>query len=807
MTKKNETTVEPTSLPPEDRLPEFLPILPMEHFVLFPSMLAPIIVGDDRSKRLVDEVLAGDRMVGVVAKKPDGEDLSAFENLYTIGTSAKILKMLKMPDGTVRLLIHGIQRMKITQSLGNEPYLKARVEPLHEISAGENEAQALLQNIHSLIEKAIQLSSLPDDFRIAAMNLTDPGKLADLVAYNLSLKLPEQQEILEQADVKERLTRILHILNREIQVMELGSQIQSQVRSEMDKNQRDYVLREQMKAIRRELGEDESGARETEELRAKIAAKAMPDYARETANREVQRLGTMQAASAEYTVARTYLEWILDLPWMESTKDSLDVKRAREILDEDHYNLEKIKDRIIEYLSVRKLKQDMHGPILCLVGPPGVGKTSLGRSIARSLDRNFYRISLGGMRDEAEIRGHRRTYIGAMPGRLLKGLKQGKSNNPVIMLDEIDKLSSDYRGDPAAALLEVLDPEQNNTFTDNYLDMPFDLSKVLFITTANQLDTIPAPLRDRMEVLELGGYTVREKVAIARKYIVPKQMHENGITSKQINFAGGTLERIVEGYTREAGLRNLEREIGNVCRKVARMVAEGRRKPVIVTPRTVTEYLGRQKFYKELAQRMSQPGVAIGLAWTSVGGEILFIEASLTNGNGRFMLTGQLGDVMRESGQAALTYVRSIAPQLGIPEEMFGRYDIHMHIPAGAIPKDGPSAGITMAAALASLLTGRRVRSQLAMTGEITIKGNVLPVGGIREKVLAAARAGIDEIILPARNLADTEDLPEDIEAKITFYPVEFAGEVLGVALEPRARKVAPHLPTPIVGVAAKHKA
>lgn len=784
---ESPTFEKPDSITQE--ISEYLPILPLEHFVLFPFMIAPIIVGDEKSKRLVDEALGGQRMVGVLTKKPEADNLSSFDNLYEVGTAANILKMLKMPDNTVRLLLHGVQRLRVLDRAGSEPYLRARVEAIPDTPAQDQESQALMRNIHALLSRAIELSSLPEDLGVAAVNLSDPGKLSDLIASNLSLKVPEQQEILELADVKMRLQRVLFILNREIEVLELGSKIQSQVKTELDKNQREYLLREQMKAIRRELGEEEGAGRELEELRERIHKKLLPEHARQTAEKELQRLRVMQPASAEYTVSRTYLDWILDLPWEESTKDSINVAKARKILDEDHYDLEKVKERILDYLSVRKLKKDMKGPILCFVGPPGVGKTSLGRSIARSMGRKFYRISFGGMRDEAEIRGHRRTYIGAMPGRILKGIKQAGANNPVMMLDEVDKIGMDYRGDPAAALLEVLDPEQNNTFTDHYLDMPFDLSKVLFITTANMLDPVPGALRDRMEVIELSGYTLREKLMIAKKYIIPKQMLENGVTRRNVVFTDSALTRIVEDYTREAGLRNLEREIGTVCRKVARRAAEGKMKTVQVTAKSVPSMLGPQRFFNETPQRMGVPGVAIGLAWTPVGGEILFIEASMTAGSGRFTLTGQLGDVMRESAQAALTYVHSQAEQLKIPEEFFSQRDIHIHVPAGAIPKDGPSAGTTMCVAIASLLTGREVEDLLAMTGEVTLKGNVLPVGGVKEKVLAAHRAGIQAVLLPKRNQRDLDQLPEDIRRKMKFHPVENISQVLRIALKHERRE------------------
>jgi ATP-dependent Lon protease len=584
--------------------------------------------------------------------------------------------------------------------------------------------------------------------------------------------------------VKERLKKVHYILSREIEVLEIGSKIQNRVKTELDKNQREYLLREQLKAIRKELGEEEGAGTELEELRERIEKKALPDHVRETANKELSRLRNMQPASAEYTVSRTYLDIILDLPWMDSTRDTINVPKARRILDRDHFDLEKVKDRILEHLSVRKLKKDMKGPILCFFGPPGVGKTSLGRSIAEAMGRKFVRISLGGMRDEAEIRGHRRTYIGAMPGRIIKSLRQVGACNPLILLDEIDKLGSDYRGDPSSALLEVLDPEQNNTFTDHYLDMPFDLSKVMFITTANQLDSIPGPLRDRMEIIEVTGYTLREKVQIAKKYTIPKQMSENGLTAKQISFTDSALTRLIEDYTREAGLRSLERQIGNVCRKVARQIVEGKTDQVTVQPAMLTKLLGPARFRGEVAERSGSPGIAVGMAWTPVGGEILFIEATVTAGTGKFVLTGQLGDVMRESAQAAMTYVHTMADELEVPEELFFKRDIHVHVPAGAIPKDGPSAGTAMATAIASLLTGRAVKDYLSMTGEITLKGNVLPVGGIKEKVLAAARAGIREVILPERNRDDADQLPDEIRKKLKIHFATHVDQVLKIALQ-----------------------
>jgi ATP-dependent Lon protease len=736
----------------------------------------------------------------VLSKRPDVDGpLDQFDNLYTVGTAASILKMLKMPDGTMRILLHGLHRMRVKDQVSSEPYLKARVDVLSEVPAKQTrEVDALVKSLHGLLGKAIELSSLPEDLRVAAINITDSGRLADLIASNLSLKVEEQQELLELLEVTERLKRVHFILSREIEVLELGSRIQSRVKTELDKNQREYLLREQMKAIRHELGEDEGPGRELEELEERLEKKAMPAYAREAATREMNRLRNMQPSSAEYSVSRTYVDIILDLPWMESTQDTIDIARAKKILNEDHYDLEKTKERILEYLAVRKLKQDMKGPIMCLVGPPGVGKTSLGRSIATAMGRKFVRFSLGGMRDEAEIRGHRRTYIGAMPGRILKNLRQVGANNPVMLLDEIDKIGSDYRGDPSSALLEVLDPEQNNSFSDHYLDMPFDLSKVMFITTANQLDTIPGPLRDRMEVIELSGYSVKDKVQIAKQYTIPKQMEENGISKKHISITDSALVRLIEDYTREAGVRSLERQVGALCRKVARKVAEGKKDKVKVTPDNLGSFLGPKKFFMDVAQRMGTPGVSIGLAWTPVGGEILFIEATITMGSGRFVLTGQLGDVMKESAQAAMTYVHTVAEALKVPEELFSKRDIHLHVPAGAIPKDGPSAGIAMASAITSLLTGRSLKDFVAMTGEITLKGNVLPVGGIKEKVLAAHRAGIKMVILPERNRGDAEQLPDEVKKKLKIHFVDHMDKVLDIALNKKKSDNASRLLEPM---------
>lgn len=792
-------------------IPEELPILALDNFVLYPFMIAPVMVHDETSRTLIDEVVRGNRMFGAFVKIPEGakedetpdeapeeesspdtEDAPSasapretdsgrnpFDEIPRVGVAAAILKMLRIPDGSIRLLVHGVSRVRIQEELATEPFLRAKVEIIEEEAPQDTEASALMKNAQSMLQQIVGMSSLPDDLMVAANNVREPGKLADLIASNLSLPVEQQQEILETINVKMRLKRILEMLNRETQVLEIGSRIQSEVKTKMDKTQKDYLLREQLRAIKRELGEEEDGNAEVRELREQVEQAALPDAVREAAEKELSRLDMMTPAAAEYIVVRNYLDWILALPWMKSTQDQMDIIRAQRILDEDHYDLEKIKERILEYLSVIKLRETIRGPILCFVGPPGVGKTSLGKSIARALDRKFYRISLGGMRDEAEIRGHRRTYIGAMPGRIISGLKNCDSNNPVIMLDEIDKLGSDVRGDPASALLEVLDPEQNSTFTDHYLDLPFDLSKTMFITTANVLDTIPGPLLDRMEVLHLSGYTYQEKLVIARRYLIPRAYENSGIGEQHLTFTDEAIARVIDDYTREAGLRNLERELTNICRKVARKVAAGEEVRVEMTPELVPEYLGPQRFYSETAQRTSQPGVATGLAWTPVGGEILFIEASDAPGNGNLTITGQIGEVMKESAMAARSYIRANHAALGIDPDRVEKRDVHLHIPAGAIRKDGPSAGVALTVALVSLMTGRHVKSDVAMTGEITLKGNVLPVGGVKEKVLAAHRAGIKHVFLPARNEKDLDDLPEETRKGIEFTAVERIDKVL----------------------------
>jgi ATP-dependent Lon protease len=791
-------------------LPGTLPIMAGAQFVIYPFMIAPLVVKDEPMIRMIDDVVKGSRLIAIFAAREDAEDDGEHDKpladrLHPVGTVALVLRMLKIPDGSLRMLIHGLRRIRLTGIAALEPYPVAEIEPLDDITVHDNETAALKKTARELLEKVIeQSSSLPGDLLLAAQHTEDPGRLADLIASNLSLHHAEQQAILELADTKKRLIKLQQIMSRELEIMKLGSKIQSQVKTNLDQVQRDFFLREQLKAIRHELGEEGDAGQELDELAAKIREAQMPEHAAGVANKELARLRSMSPASAEYTVSRTYLDWLIALPWSKHTADNIDLKKARAILDADHYDLEKIKERILEYLAVIKLRHDLKGSILCLAGPPGVGKTSLGRSIARAMGRQFVRISLGGVRDEAEIRGHRRTYIGAMPGRIVKSLKDAGSSNPVFMLDEIDKLGADFRGDPAAALLEVLDPEQNATFNDHYLDMPFDLSRVMFITTANTLETVPGPLRDRMEVLQLSGYTLNEKIQIAQRYLVPRAIANNGLKKGRIAFEDAALERIVEHYTREAGLRNLEREISSICRKVARRWAEGEKKPVRVDAAHVERALGPIRFDRELLDRRARlPGVSVGLAWTPFGGDILFIEATATAGQGRLILTGQLGDVMKESVQAARTWLHANARRLKLPAEMFTRRDLHLHVPAGAVPKDGPSAGTAMMAAMASLLLGRPIRDRLAMTGEITLKGSVLPVGGIKEKILAAHRSGVQTIILPSRNEKDLIDVPAEVREQLTLHFVDQAEQVIELAFARPAKKKK----TAIQATDTRHKA
>ncbi|MGD9763685.1 MAG: endopeptidase La [Candidatus Binatia bacterium] len=767
-------------------IPEELPVLPLRGVVVFPSAIVPLLISRGPSLKVVEAALAGDRLLALVTQKSPDEETPSSDGLYTRGTAGRILKMLKYPDQSVRILVQGLRRVDLVRFTQTEPYFRAQIRELQDEREPSPELEAMQAHMVNQFAKFVSMIPyLPDELQVVAMNIKDPAKVSDLIASNLNIAVEEKQALLAELSVRQRLERLVAILNREIELLELGQKIQSQVQDELTKNQKDFYLRQQMRAIQKELGEGDPRDSEIEELRKKLEAVNPPEDVRKVAENELERLRIIPVESAEHTVVRNYLEWLVNLPWSVSTEDNLDIRHARYVLDEDHYDLEKIKDRILEFLAVRKLKNDSKGPILCFVGPPGTGKTSLGRSIARALGRKFVRISLGGMRDEAEIRGHRRTYIGSMPGRIIQSLRSVGSNNPVMVFDEIDKLGMDFRGDPASAMLEVLDPEQNYTFQDHYLDVPFDLSKVLFITTANQLDPIPAPLRDRMEVIELAGYTDEEKLQIARRHLIPKQIAENGISPEQVVFTDEGLLFLIHHYTREAGLRNLEREIGSICRKVARAITEGDTQPVIATPEKVRALLGPERFFAEVTERIDEPGVAVGLVWTPMGGDIVFIEASKMAGKKGIIVTGNLGDVMKESAQAALSHIRSRAQRLGIPPDFFETTDIHIHVPAGAVPKDGPSAGVTIATALTSLLTGRPVRHEVAMTGEITLRGKVLPVGGIKEKVLGAHRAGIKTVILPKRNEKDLEDVPEIVRQSMEFSFVDTVDQVLDRALQP----------------------
>jgi ATP-dependent Lon protease len=776
-------------------VPTELPILPLRDTVLFPNSFMPLAVARESSVRLIDDAIGGGKLIGVFTQRDAAVEEPGQDDLYATGTVTHIHKMFKLPDGSLRLIVQGLSRLHLEQVVAVQPYLRGRVRPAIEELRDEDrlEIDALQRNIKTNFQQVVSLSPLlSDDLQTLAMNIIEPGKLADFIAPSLTtISTAIKQEVLETLDVRARMDSLNRILIKELEVLELGSKIQSQVQSEVGKNQREYFLREQLKAIQKELGEGDEQTKEIEELREKIEAAGMPELVKKEALRELDRLSKMPAAAAEYTVSRTYLDWLVALPWAKRTEEVIDLKRTKEVLDADHSDLTKAKDRILEYLAVRKLNPSVKGPILCFVGPPGVGKTSLAKSIATSLDRKFVRVSLGGMRDEAEIRGHRRTYIGALPGQVIQGLRRAESKNPVFILDEIDKLGSDFRGDPASALLEVLDPEQNNTFRDHYLDVPFDLSEVLFITTANVLDPVPPALRDRMEVLELPGYTEEEKLKIAEEHLIEKQVKNHGLTSEYVAFTEPAIRTVIRGYTREAGVRNLEREIAAICRKVARQRAEGAEAPVTVTPEIVVEMLGAPKFLdEEMEERTKNPGVAIGLAWTPAGGDVLFVEASRMAGSGTLTSTGHLGDVMKESARAALSWLRANAARYGIESDFFKQSEIHLHVPSGAIPKDGPSAGVTMATALASELTGRPVRGDLAMTGEITLSGRVLPVGGIKEKVLAARRAGIREVILPRQNEKNIkEDLSEDLRRDMTVHLVSTIDEVLAMALQPAAAR------------------
>ena len=770
-------------------LPDALPVLPLRESVPFPEALMPLAIGQERSIRLVNDVLAGNRMLVMVASRHDwDEEEPGPDDLYRVGVAGVVARMLKMPDGTLRILVHGAQRVVLTDFTATEPYLVASIEVAPDELIPSPELEALHRNVQATFSRIIEeLPYLPEELQIAVANLEDPSELAHMIAGALRLKTAEKQALLEERNVTKRLRMLSELLAREVELAEIGTRIQSQVQSEMDRGQREWFLRQQLKAIQEELGEVDELQAEATELRERLEAAGLPEHAWKQAERELQRFERLPPQAAEHGVIRTYLEWLADLPWSKATEDSLDLKDARKILDRDHYDIESVKDRILEFLAVRKLKPDARSSILCFVGPPGVGKTSLGRSIAAAMGREFERISVGGVRDESEIRGHRRTYIGAMPGTILRAMRDAGSNNPVLMIDEIDKMGADFRGDPASAMLEVLDPEQNSTFRDHYLDLQFDLSSVFFICTANQLDTVPAALRDRMEIIELSGYTHEEKREIAKRYLVPRQMERNGVGRSRIEITAEALDVIIDGYTREAGVRGLERQIGSVCRKVAREFAEGtRRSKRVVRAKTVGELLGKPRFQGEVQRRTGEPGVATGLAWTPFGGDVLFVEATSFPGDGKLQITGQLGDVMKESAAAALSYVKSTDG--GIPDAYFRDNDVHVHVPAGAIPKDGPSAGITMATALASRATGRPVRADTAMTGEITLTGQVLPIGGLKEKALAAQRAGIKRLIIPRRNEADIDDIPEHLRKRMRFVLVDDVSEVLDAALEKKRR-------------------
>ncbi|KPL01330.1 MAG: hypothetical protein AMJ91_00170 [candidate division Zixibacteria bacterium SM23_73_3] len=780
MIKEDEKTIEDVK-----KIGDELSILPIKGTVVFPYLVVPLVVTEQKYAKLIDESLMEEKIIGLFAQKDSTVEHPSKEDIYQVGTAASILKMLRFPDGSVRFLVQGLSRVKIKNLLRAEPYMVTQIEIIEEKVERGVELEALVRNVLDLLKKVVDLAPyLSEELQVSAINTEDPSRLADLIASNLNINVAQKQQLLETFDTKERLRKVLSHINREMEVLELSRRIQSQAASELGKTQKEYILREQLKAIQKELGEADERTAELDEFKRKIKEAKMLPEALDAAKKELDRLSKMNPAAAEYTVSRTYLDWLVNLPWSKSTPDVLDIIKAKKVLDEDHYDLEKVKERILEYLAVRKLKQDMKGPILCFVGPPGVGKTSLGISIARAMERKFNRISLGGMRDEAEIRGHRRTYIGALPGRVIQGIRRAGSNNPVFMLDEVDKIGQDFRGDPASALLEVLDPEQNNTFSDHYLDVPFDLSKVMFITTANILDPIPRVLRDRMEVIELPGYTDLEKLQIAKRHLIPKELKNHGLGSESLTFQDKAIKKIATDYTREAGLRNLDREIATICRKIARMVASGQKRKVEITPKNLGKFLGPIKFFQEMIQRIPQIGVVPGVAWTQTGGDLMFVEATKMKGRKALTLTGYLGEVMKESVQTALSYVRSASKRLGIQEDFFEKYDIHVHVPAGAIPKDGPSAGITMATAITSLLIERPVKPKLAMTGELTLRGEILPIGGLKEKSLAAYRAGVKILILPKENQKDLVEIPDEIKKNIKFVFVKTMDEVLKLALD-----------------------
>ncbi|MGM0417720.1 MAG: endopeptidase La [Thermodesulfobacteriota bacterium] len=767
-------------------LPSRIPIMPLIDVTLFPKMVLPLVVKHDQGKKLIDDAMASDRIVGfTVSKKGKDEENPAAEDLYEIGCGAVILKMAKADENRVQLLVQGVKRFRLKNIIQEEPYITAEIEQIEEPAETDKEIEAISKNLLDLYQSIIELSpGLPQEMVQLAKTIEEPAVLADMVASTINATPEEKQGVLEIIDLKKRLKEVTRLVNYQLEILQIGSKIQSQIKEDMNQKQKEYYLRQQMKAIQQELGETDDTNLEVEEYREKIEKSDMPEEAKNEAERELKRLSRMHPSSSEYTVASTYLDWVTSLPWNESTKDNLDIKAARKILDDDHFGLEKPKKRIIEYLAVRKLKPDSKGPILCFAGPPGTGKTSLGRSIANALGREFVRIALGGIRDEAEIRGHRRTYVGALPGRVIQGIRRAEKNNPVFILDEVDKLGNDFRGDPSSALLEVLDPEQNNTFVDHYLDVPFDLSGVMFITTANVVHTIPPALKDRMEIIELTGYTEDEKIKIANKYLIPRQRDAHGLNSKQIRFTNGAIKHIISDYTREAGLRNLEREIASVIRGVASEIAQEEAESVNVQVNTLSKYLGPAKITPESKPSVDSPGVALGLAWTPAGGDVLYVEAAAMEGKKGLTLTGQMGDVMKESVNAALSFIRSNQKKLNIPENFFESHELHIHVPAGAIPKDGPSAGVTMLAAIASLALNKKINKELAMTGEITLRGEVLPVGGIKEKVLAAHRIGIRTVILPKDNEKDIVDIPKKVQKEMKFHFVRKMMDVVKIALE-----------------------
>jgi ATP-dependent Lon protease len=769
----------------ESLVPETLPVLPLKETVVFPDSMTPLAIGQERSVQLIDDVVAGERMLALVAVRDAEVEQPGWDDIYDVGTLALIHKMIKVPDGTLRILVQGLGRIRLVTAAGDEPYLVGAFEEVPDELEETREVEALTRNVQGLFARVIGLVPyLPEELQLAAANVDDPGALCNLIASTLRLKTDEKQALLAQANVEARLREISLILNRELEVFELGTKIQTQVQSELEKGQREFYLRQQLKAIQDELGEGDPEQAEYTELRGRLDELELPDDVRKAADRELARLEKLPSAAAEYGVIRTYVDWIITLPWTAATEDNLDLERAQRILDEDHYDLEKVKERIIEYLAVSHLKNDLSGPILCFVGAPGVGKTSLGQSIARTLGRKFVRISVGGVRDEAEIRGHRRTYIGAMPGTILRALRDAESRNPVFLIDEIDKMGADFRGDPASAMLEVLDPEQHSSFRDHYLDLPFDLSRVLFICTANQLETIPPPLLDRMDVIHLSGYTEEEKLGIAQRYLVPKQLEAHGLKPSRFRISPKALRLVIRAYTRESGVRNLERQIAALCRKAATQIAQGKADRLRADEAKVRAWLGPRHFPDEVRKRTSDPGVATGLAVTAVGGDVLFVEASAYPGRGRLKVTGQLGEVMQESAQAAHSWARANAEKLGLPADWFTDHDVHVHVPAGAVPKDGPSAGITMATAIVSLVSGQPVSDEVGMTGEITLTGQVLPIGGIREKALAAQRAGLATMVLPHENEPDLEELPAETRESLRFVLADSIDDVLQAALD-----------------------